>query len=171
MMAKMRKIVDDINNFLEWIESFFIVLFIIVMLFLSFLQVVLRLIFHIGFVWADDLLRHIVLWVGFIGASIATKKNKHINIDIFSRTLPLKIKPFFESILLIFSSFISFLLFLAGVSFTKMEREFMEMSVTLKLPLWILMLIIPIGFLSMSIRFFVNGIFKLWEGMTGGDKR
>jgi TRAP-type C4-dicarboxylate transport system permease small subunit len=167
----MRRVVDWINNFFEGIESFFIVLFIVVMLFLSFSQVILRLVFHIGFVWADDLLRHLVLWVGFIGASIATKKNKHINIDIFSRTLPLRAKPFVEFIILIFSAVIAFFLFLAGVNFTKMEREFMEMSVTLKIPLWILMLIIPIGFMAMSIRFFVNGIFKLWEGVRGGDEK
>lgn len=167
----MKRIVESINNFFEWIESFFIVLFIIVMLFLSFFQVILRMVFHIGFVWADDLLRHLVLWVGFIGASIATKKNKHINIDIFSRSLPLKVKPFFEFVLLIFSSVIAFFLFLAAVNFTKMEKEFMEMSVTLKLPLWILMLIIPIGFISMSIRFFINGIFKLMEGIRGGYEK
>lgn len=167
----MRKTIDFINNFFEGIESFLIVLFILVMSFLSFFQVILRMAFHIGFVWADDLLRHLVLWVGFIGASVATKKNKHITIDVLSRTLSSGLKPFIESILLIFSSLVSFLLFLAGVNFTKMEKEFMEMSVTLKIPIWILVLIIPIGFLSMSIRFFINAIFRFMEGVKKeGDK-
>ena len=61
-----------------------IVLFMVV---LAFLQVLLRNIFDQSFLWGDPLLRHLVLWVGFIGASLATREEKHINIDVLGRAL------------------------------------------------------------------------------------
>ncbi len=163
----MKRVIELLNEFIERIESFLIVLFVIVMLLLAFGQVIFRMFFHIGFPWADDLLRHLVLWVGFVGASIGTRKNRHITIDVFSRILPPRVKPFVEFLTLLMASVISFFLFLSAKDFVKMEKEFMEMSVTLKLPLWILQIIIPIGFIMISIRFLINSIFKLGEGIRG----
>ena len=42
--------------------------------------------------WADSLLRKGTLWLAFLGASLATYTNKHINIDILLRLAPPKAK-------------------------------------------------------------------------------
>lgn len=160
--------VNFLNDVLEYIESFLIFLFIFLMVLVAFGQVVLRMIFHIGFTWADDLLRHLVLWSGFVGASIATRHNRHINIDVLSRFLEARVKKFSDSVILLFSAIISTFLGIAGVEFVKMEREFQEMSVTLHLPLWILQLVIPVSFFIIALRFFVNSIGSFWEGVKGG---
>lgn len=47
------------------------------MVVMSFAQVVLRQLFGTGLLWADTLLRHLVLWVGFLGASLAAAQGKH----------------------------------------------------------------------------------------------
>ena len=52
------------------------------------LQIILRNVFHSGLLWADPLMRHIVLWLGCLGAALATTSARHINIDVFSRALP-----------------------------------------------------------------------------------
>lgn len=54
---------------------------------LAFLQVVLRQV-GFGFVWADTLLRHLVLWVGFLGAAAAAGEERHFAIDALARRLP-----------------------------------------------------------------------------------
>lgn len=56
---------------------------------LAFLQVVLRF-FSYGFVWADVLLRHLVLWAGFLGAAIAAREERHFAVDALARLLPEK---------------------------------------------------------------------------------
>jgi len=42
--------------------------------------------------WADSLLRKGTLWLAFLGASLATQAQKHINIDILLRLVPPKAK-------------------------------------------------------------------------------
>lgn len=42
--------------------------------------------------WADSLLRKGTLWLAFLGASLATHSQKHINIDILLRLAPPKAK-------------------------------------------------------------------------------
>ena len=54
---------------------------------LAFLQIFLRNVFTTGLAWGDLVLRNLVLWIGFIGATLATREGKHINIDILSRSL------------------------------------------------------------------------------------
>lgn len=48
-----------------------------VMVGLSFYQVLLRQLFGTGLLWADTLTRHLVLWVGFLGAALAAAEGKH----------------------------------------------------------------------------------------------
>ena len=84
------KILEKINAWIEQTETALLVLVLGFMVVFAFLQVVLRNIFDEGILWGDILLRHLVLWVGFIGASLATREQKHINIDLFSRWLPEK---------------------------------------------------------------------------------
>jgi TRAP-type C4-dicarboxylate transport system permease small subunit len=47
------------------------------MITLAFLQVALRQVFHSGILWGDTLARHLVLWVGFLGAALAASDGKH----------------------------------------------------------------------------------------------
>ena len=48
-------------------------------------QILLRNLFDSGFVWIDPLLRVMVLWLGLLGATVATRQDKHIRIDLLSR--------------------------------------------------------------------------------------
>ncbi|MEK7671275.1 MAG: TRAP transporter small permease subunit, partial [Bacteroidota bacterium] len=66
-------------------ETAFLVLFLANMIVLSFSQVVLRNFFGTGFLWADPLVRHLVIWVGFMGAAIASHEERHISIDALTK--------------------------------------------------------------------------------------
>ncbi len=51
-------------------------------------QIVLRNFFDIGFIWSDEALRMMVLWLAVAGAVAASRNDKHINIDVLDRFLP-----------------------------------------------------------------------------------
>ena len=55
------------------------------MILLSSGQIVLRNFFDIGIIWIDPLLRVLVLWTALVGATVASRENKHIRIDLLSR--------------------------------------------------------------------------------------
>lgn len=81
------KIVETIGRYLAAVERTILVVMLGTMVLLAFLQVILRSIFSIGFLWGDPFLRYLVLWVGFIGATLATHEESHFGIEFLSRFL------------------------------------------------------------------------------------
>jgi C4-dicarboxylate transporter DctQ subunit len=79
------KILNKIIDKLSRLESSLIIILLGVMVILAFLQVILRNLFSFGFLWADPLLRYMVMWVGFLGAVIATREEKHFGVDFVTR--------------------------------------------------------------------------------------
>ncbi len=150
LISQILKKIDDIIAFAE---EYFIYIGLVVMVFLSFFQVAARNLFSFGFVWADDLLRHLVLWTGFIGASLATREGKHINIDVFTRLLEGWPRKITRAITLLASAVVSFLLFLAGMYLIRMEREFPDYLASMNIPIWSLELVFPITFAIITLRF------------------
>lgn len=65
------------ESFLVRLETGALVALVAVMVALSFWQVLLRQLFGTGLLWADTLTRHLVLWLGFLGAALAAADGKH----------------------------------------------------------------------------------------------
>ncbi len=140
------------DELIDRIEQVLIVVFLSFMILVAFLQIVLRNFFETGLSWGDSSTRNLVLWVGFIGASLATREGKHINIDVVSRWLPSLGKRIVTLILHLFSLFICILLTYASLKFIKNEAQMGE-ATFLKIPNWVLETILPMTFGLMSFRF------------------
>ncbi|MGD2187481.1 MAG: TRAP transporter small permease [Desulfobacterales bacterium] len=133
-------------------EKLFVALMLSVMILLAFLQIVLRNAFSSGISWADPLVRYLVLWVGFIGASLATKDGKHITIEVFSRWFSGDGSRYLKATSHLVSAFICSLLAFAGWTFVQNEAQ-MGGTSFLNIPAWIPQIIIPVTFALMALRF------------------
>jgi C4-dicarboxylate transporter DctQ subunit len=150
-------IITSINNILAKIESVFLIIILFGMILLAFLQVILRNFFSTSIFWGDTLLRHLVLWIAFIGASLATKENRHINIDVLSRSLSKSAKRVTGIIVNLFASSVCFFLMRASITFLKYEKE-SGSTLFAEIPIWIFQIIIAIGFGLMMLRFFIHAL-------------
>jgi TRAP-type transport system small permease protein len=74
-----------LENRLLGAERLLLTLLVVGMTLLGFVQIVLRKAFSGGFLWADTFLRHLVLWVAFLGAGAAVAQNKHFGADLGER--------------------------------------------------------------------------------------
>ena len=146
------KTLERLNAWIERTETVILVLVLGIMVVFAFLQVVLRNIFNEGILWGDIFLRHLVLWVGFLGASLATREQKHINIDLFNRFLPEKGKQVSRMVTNLFSVFICLLLTDASWTFVQ-DEKMMGTILFADIQTWYIQIIIPIGFFLMSFRF------------------
>ena len=72
-------------QFFHLLEEGLLVLLMGLIIALAFSQIILRNFLSHSIWWADPLIRHLVLWASFLGATIATRKNQHIKIDIIFR--------------------------------------------------------------------------------------
>jgi len=174
------KILRLIDKGLAKVEGWLIVVFLGLMVTLTFLQVIFRALYTHGHVqwanaimgevdWAEPFVRLLVLWITFLGASLLTGDNKHIKIDLTSAILPVKWLPFRELILSMVCVLISALMIKASLSYVKMEMAFGG-SLFLALPTWVGQLILPAGFSVILFRFFLRGIEEVlqisWSGRT-----
>lgn len=88
---------------------------------LSFLQVLLRILFHSGIVWLDPLLRHMVLWAGLIGAALAARYSHHFALETFVKFAPKWLQRPLEVFADLFTTAASALLFYASWKFIRDE--------------------------------------------------
>ena len=128
-----------------------------VMVGLAFLQIVLRIFFATGILWGDPLLRHLLLWVALLGATMATKEGRHINIDVITRVLPGKGKAVVHTLTDLFSATICIFLLEASLKFLRDEFQVGSLAF-LTVPIWAVCVIFPIAFGLIALRFAASGI-------------
>lgn len=157
-----------IDRTLARMEGWLTVLFLSLMVVLTFFQVALRALHvyaHLSwadallrqFDWSESFVRILVLWLTFLGASLLTMDNKHIRIDILSGVLPPLLQPFRDFTLSIACMVVSVYMIKASADYVWMEWTFGG-SLFLTVPIWIGQLIMPLGFSIILFRFFIEAI-------------
>lgn len=141
-----------ITNYIHKAEEYILSLLLSVMILLTCAQIFLRQFFDSGLPWADPLLRHLVVWGGFLGAVLAVAYGKHISLDILSHFLSNTAKKIINTITLLFSTVVSGVLTYASYLFVISEMEFGS-GLLLAIPSWGWNLIFPIAFAVMTIRY------------------
>ncbi len=165
-----RSKLEGLFSFLGWLEVGVLGLMLLTLIVLGGLQIVLRNVFHSGVLWADPLMQHIVLWIGCLGAALATCNVRHINIDVFSRLLPDGMKAWRRSLVYGATAAATFML---GVSTWRLvvdERMYGEMAFG-SVPVWVLQLVLPVAFFMISYRSLVNlFVGREAEALDGGQE-
>lgn len=150
------RIIKNIDQFLEKIEGALIVLILSLTILLSFGQMLSRNFFDMGIVWGDTLLRQWVLWLGFLGASIAVRHDKHISIELLSNLPNLFLDRTLKAFTRFSAGIISGFLTWSAWSFMLFEKD-AESILFLNIPVWIFQAILPYSFLVIAIRFIISG--------------
>jgi TRAP-type C4-dicarboxylate transport system permease small subunit len=157
-------ILRSIDKVLTKFEEYVLITLLFIMVVLAFLQVVLRNLFSSGILWADIVLRHLLLWLGFLGAAIATSENRHINIDAVRRFLSKRMRSAVEVLTDVFAAVICFLL--ARASWTFVEGEIADHRTLFgEIPSWYAQVIIPIGFALLVVHFALRAILRTGEAL------
>ena len=145
------------RRLLTWVhrlEDGLIVLVVLMMVVLAVAQIVLRNVAGTGLVWADPLLRNAVLWIGLLGAMIASRKDEHIRIDLAGSFLPERLRPWLTGVVDLFTAGVCLLTAWYGLDFVIDEREFGGSGFA-GIPSWLLQAVIPLGFAVIALRYLV----------------
>ncbi len=117
----------------------------------------------------DEILRHLVLWLGFLGASLATREQRHLRIDLLARVLPPRYQAWLDCVINLLALAGCALLAQAAWTFVREEWTAGTM-LTVGIAAWIAQSIIPLGFGLMTCRFaihFIQACTQLAGQMTG----
>ena len=136
------------------VEDGLIVTILVMMILLAVLQIVLRNFFGTSLVWVEPTLQNAVLWIGLLGAMIASRRDEHIRIDLATRFLSVKQRRWLAVLVDSFTSAICALVAWHSVKFIITEIEYPTDAFS-GVPSWVLQMIIPVGFAIMAARYAV----------------
>lgn len=131
------------------VESAFAIFGLALMLALSLVEIVLRNFFHYSIPGADVLIRHLVLWVSFLGAVMAVRE-RHIKVEIIAAWLPEIWHRRLERPIFLFSAVVCAVIAWAAVRFW--YQEWLNVPVGER---WIAILgiVIPLSFFLLALHF------------------
>ena len=131
-------------------------------------QIVLRNFFGFGFIWADELLRMLVLWIAVAGAVAASRTDKHINIAVLDRFIPVKLGAAVKVIVDMFTAVVCFVVTWYSVDFVRTSYEYQDVLLG-GVPAWILQLVLPVGFGLISWRYLLFALKHLVAAIRRGE--
>ena len=144
-------------QWLHRLEDCVLVLLLLAMILLAGYDILARSIFGGGVSWIPPLLRVMVLWIGLLGALLATRSREHISIDLISRLGGPTLNRIASTITLLFAAVVCGLVGWFSGQYVQLAFEFQDIAFA-DIPAWPLQLIIPFTFGLMGLRFFIQGI-------------
>ena len=138
------------------------------MIVLTTAQIVLRNVFDGAIIWADPLLRVAVIWVGMIGAMVATRNDRQISIDAVSRFLPDLWKARMRVVTDLFTAVVSAVVAWSAFRLMIDDRAAGGLAIA-KVPVWVCESILPVAFAVIALRYLLFAIKHLRAGIAEED--
>lgn len=98
-----------------------------------FYQVILRYVFMVPNIWAEELTRYLLAWVAFIAAPVAIRQNRNMQVDFIVNSLSVKAKAWLQ--LITYVIVFIFLIFLAKYGFNLVMGTFANVSSGMGIPM------------------------------------
>ncbi|RLB93437.1 MAG: TRAP transporter small permease [Deltaproteobacteria bacterium] len=150
MLGKTLKKLDTVvTNIEEW-TLFTIV---IVALLSLFANVVLRYGFNYTLAWSEELVRIVIIYSTFVGASVAVKQRAMIRIDAVVQIFP-KLKPGLTIYTNLLMLFFAWMMVNYGYQMTHLQYVTHQKTIIMQIPLVIIFAIMPIMGVMIFIRTF-----------------
>lgn len=118
-------------------------------------QIVMRIFFSFGFIWADELVKLLVLWIALVASIAASRSNRHLRIDVLSHFVAEKYARVPRLIVDAFAAFMCGVLAWQSWRYVQLTIEF-EDTVLIDLPAWIAYGLLPLSFGLMCYRFILT---------------
>jgi len=111
-------------HFIEKIEIGVCIFFLFWMTLIVILQVFSRYLFNYSFVWAEELVRYLMIWMVMIGAALVQSVNDHIRIDYLPMLAGPRVRRAMETIFRLFTLVFIIILTVKGIKIAYFNRLF-----------------------------------------------
>ena len=152
------------------LENALLVLLLGAMILLATAQIVLRIGFDRGLIWADELLKILVLWVALVGSVATSRGRRHLRIDLLSHYVPERYARVPVLIVDAFAALVCGFIAWHSARYVLLTVEFGD-TVLVGVPAWLVQGVLPVAFALMAYRFalyFLKELLELFRrGPTG----
>ena len=150
----------DLSRWMELAEKSFLTVGVIVSIIISAIGVFYRYALHNSLAWVEEVAGFLLVGIIAVGISAAAKKGTNIRVDILPQYFP-KSKKVWNFIANIAGLGIMTILFILSIQFIFVMFNNSQKTTSLPwLPLWLPVIIMPLGFMMAIYRFLGNLIKK-----------
>lgn len=155
------RVVDGLSRMLNRLVEGVMAALLTAMTLLAGTQIAGRFVFGYSIFWSDELARFLLVWVSFLGLTIAVRRGAHPGIDSLTRALP----PTWARVILGLAILLSLLFFLVMVGYggALALRTWPQRSTSLGIRMGIPYLAVPVAGL-------LAGLHTIAIGVTGGPR-
>ena len=153
--------------FINRLEEGLMALFLAVMTFLTFVQVILRYVFNTGWIWSLEATTYTFAWLVLLGMAYGVRTRTHIAVDLVVGRLkgkPLKAASFLAVMVCIAYAL---MMLYGGAVLVQRLVELGNEARDLPVKRWILLIMLPGGFALLAFRF----LQMFWQLARGGIER
>lgn len=158
-----------LNGWFEKLEKVISVAIILSIVLVVFAGTVSRYIFNVPLYGVDRLGTYLMIWLGFIGFQIATSKIRHIEVEFVKSKVSERVKCMMNMFINLVAAIVIFIFAMLSYKYTTLSMEFNDKDPLLGIPMWWVIMIIPISFIISSVRFIFT-IF-LWLDVLQGKRK
>lgn len=167
----MAKIYDKFLDAVNAITGILLVMLCVIV----FIQVIMRYAMGHSLSWSEELTRYMFVWIIYLGVNLGIRGDNQIKIDILDLAVHGKTRKGLAIVQYIIS--IAACAFAMWGSLQLIKIGFLATSPTLRVPMWIVYMVFPIGFTLDIIALIrkIIGVIKQWNvnediEVSGGDE-
>lgn len=144
----------DLFRPVRWIVT----IMLIVVVATTLLQILMRYAFNAPLIWSEEFVRLLIVWITFIGASAVCYDGRHLNVEVFLKAAP----PRLRAAMRLFNAVVSliFLAVLGWHSITLVKIEMMQDMSALPLKIGHIRLAATVGCALMAIGILARIIYR-----------
>lgn len=136
---------------MKHVEDALLVILLLALVVFAGAQIGARNLFDAGWIWGEQLIRIGVLWVGLLGAVVASRDDRHLRIDVVPRLLPPRGKIICAVIAHLVTAGVCAVIAWYAAEFVLSERAYGAAGIGV-VSGWVLQAVMPVAFALMAVR-------------------
>ena len=144
-----KKILNILDKYYE--QSLICIIFSMMVIIIA-TQVFTRYVLGFTYSWSEELARMCFVWITLLGFSLAAKQRQHLRVVAFITFLPKNIRRIIEIIGVVTTLVIAFALTQKIIYIMQVQIYRGQLTAAMRIPVWIMYLAGPFGFIGMIIR-------------------
>jgi TRAP-type C4-dicarboxylate transport system permease small subunit len=115
--------------------------------------------------FAEELAEFLIVFTTFVGVSYAARKARHIRMGAFLDSMPPRMEKVFIYIISTINAFVMFLMAYYSWNYMMNAMNMGQTTQALRMPYWITLVIVPIGFFSAGVQY----VRTVWKNIKEED--
>lgn len=152
--------INKIGNAWNTLERRILISALVVMVIVSFMQVVMRYVFNDALSWSEEVSRYLFVWFSWIGVSVGLKENEHLSVELFSISLKrhglFKTNEATQIVMKLIWLATTLIVAYYGIEVVKLQMSLKVVTPAIRMPVWIGYLSVPIASSLVGIRLIVD---------------